>query len=141
MSQCYNSAVISAPVDAVWARISDFHDLSWAPEVVTKLDVVGDENGSTPGAGRVLNDAFRETLVSVDGEAKTFSYSIDDGPGPLSKNNVSNYVGTVTLYPITEDDTTFIEWTSTYTSPDDAAVSDFCNPIYHALLASLKSQF
>ena len=141
MGKCYNSAVIGAPVETVWERISDFHDLSWAPEVVAKLDPVGGKNGKTPGAKRVLNDLFHETLLSIDGDFKTFSYSIDDGPGPVSKDSVSDYVGTVRLHPVTDDDTTFIEWESSYGSRDDGAVGDFCNPIYQALLTSLKSQF
>ncbi|NQT92001.1 MAG: SRPBCC family protein [Lentisphaerae bacterium] len=141
MSKCYNTAVINAPVDTVWERIGNFHDLGWAPDVITKLDAVGDADGSTPGAKRVLNDAFHETLLSVDGELKTFTYSIDDGPGPVSKDSLVDYVGTVKLYAVTENDTTFIEWASTYSSPNDEAVGEFCNPIYRALLASLKSGF
>jgi hypothetical protein len=141
MGKCYNSAVINAPVETVWERISDFHDLSWAPEVITKVDAVGGINGKTPGAKRVLNDLFHETLISIDAELKTFSYGIDDGPEAVSKDSVSDYIGTVRLHPITDNDTTFIEWESTYSSPDDGAVGDFCNPIYQALLTSLKNQF
>ena len=39
-------------------------------------------------------------------------YSIDDGPGPLAKDQVENYVGILKLVPVTADDTTFAEWTS-----------------------------
>ncbi len=141
MGKCYNSAVVNAPVETVWERISDFHDLSWAPDAITKVDVVGDKNAKTPGTKRVLNGAFHEALISIDEDLKTFSYSIDDGPEPVSKESVSDYIGTVRLHPITDDDTTFIEWESTYSSPDDDAVAEFCNPIYRTLLTSLKKQF
>ena len=141
MGKCYNSAVINAPIETVWQRINDFHELRWAPEVITKVNPVGDKNGKTPGAKRVLNDLFHETLISIDEDLKTFSYSIDDGPEPVSKDSVSDYVGTVRLHPITDNDTTFIEWESSYSSRDDGAVGDFCNPVYQALLTSLKGQF
>ena len=139
MGSCYNSTVVNVPVEKVWDTIKDFHDLSWAAGVITKLDVVGDKGGSEIGARRFLNDAFTETLVAVNEDEFTFSYSIDDGPEPLSKDSVSNYLGTVCLYPVTDSDGTFIEWTSSFESGDDQAVIEFCNPIYAALLGALKS--
>ena len=125
----------------MWNAIKDFHDLSWATGVIEKLEKVGDVDGKTPGAKRVLNDAFHETLLSIDDAEKVLTYSIDDGPGPVSAASVENYVGTVRVYPVTDDDTAFVEWQSTYESPDDTAVSEFCNPIYHALLSALKNSF
>lgn len=141
MGKCYNSSVINASINKVWETINDFHNLSWADKVVTKVDAVGDVPGNEAGAKRILNDAFHETLLSVDSNNYTFTYSIDDGPGPVSKNSVSNYVGKITLHPITDSGLTFIEWISTYESDNDSAVGDFCNPIYAGLLSSLKSKF
>lgn len=141
MGRCYNSAVIEAPCEKVWQAIRDFHDLGWAPGVVTRVDTQGDLKGDQIGAKRILNDAFHETLLTLDDDERTFSYSIDDGPEPVSKDSVSNYIGAVRVAPITDSDTTFIEWQSTYESPDDTAVGDFCNPIYVALLDALKQHF
>ena len=90
---------------------------------------------------RVLNEAFHETLLSADSKNFSFTYSIDDGPGPVSKDSVSNYVGKVSLYPVTDSGKTFVEWISTYESDSDSVVGDFCNPIYTGLLGSLKSRF
>ncbi len=139
MGNCYNSTVVAVPREKVWDTIKDFHDLSWADPVITKLDIIGDKSGSEIGAKRFLNDAFYETLVSVNEYEYTFTYSIDDAPEPLSKDSVSNYLGVVRLYPVTDSNGTFIEWTSSFESGDDQAVSDFCNPIYAALLGALKS--
>ena len=141
MGNCYNSTVVNAPREKVWDSIKDFHNLSWAEPVITKVDVIGEKAGHEIGAARLLNDAFLETLVSVNKDEYTFTYSIDDGPEPLSKDAKLNYFGTVRLYPVTDSNTTFVEWTSTYESNDDQAVADFCNPIYAALLGALKSFF
>ena len=141
MGKCYNSTTINAPSDKVWDAIKDFHDMSWAAGVITSVEKDGTIGGDTPGAMRLLNEAFHETLLSFDEEGKTFSYSIDDGPEPLTERSVCNYTGTVKVHPITSDNTTFVEWRSKYDTNDDQAVADFCNPIYEALLSALKAYF
>jgi hypothetical protein len=133
--------VIDAPAGDVWAVLRNFHDLGWAPEVVTKVEAVGGREADQIGARRILNDAFHETLLSLDDRGRTLSYSIDDGPGPVSKEAVRNYVGRVSARPVTLDGRTFVEWESTYDSPDDASVGDLCNPIYQALLRALQAHF
>ena len=138
---CYNSTTVNAPIETVWKTIRNFHALPWATGVIESVKVVGDIASDQPGAKRILNDAFHETLTAIDDQEFTFSYSIDDGPEPISKTTVSNYIGKVRLLPVTDENTTFVEWTSTYTSNAPAAVSDFCNPIYTALLAALKRHF
>lgn len=138
MGSCYNSVTINAPADKVWAVIRNFHDLAWATGVVDKADVVGDVSGDQVGAKRVLNDAFHETLRSVNPSDRSFTYSIDDGPGPVAKDAIKNYLGSVKVFPITADDASFVEWASTYDSLDSGAVGDLCNPIYQALLGAMK---
>lgn len=136
MGNCYNKIEINSPIGTVWDTISDFYDMSWAPGVITSVTTEGDKSGKEPGAKRVLNGAFHETLREVDADAFTFSYSIDDGPGPISKSAVDKYVGVVKL---TESDNgTLVEWSSTYESENDKEVADFCNPIYVALLSALN---
>lgn len=138
---CYNSAVVNAKPGKVWDTLKDFHDLSWSKNVVENVEAVGEKSGTEPGAKRVLNGAFHETLLSVDDESKTFSYSIDDGPGAVSKDNVSGYVGSVTVYPVTDAGTSFVEWKSDWESEKEESVAELCNPIYHALLQDLKAHF
>jgi hypothetical protein len=137
---CYNSTVVQAPIEDVWKIIANFHDLSWAAPAITKLEVIGDTPGDRVGAGRVLNDLFHETLTILDPENYTFSYQITDGPEPISKETVTNYIGKVRLLPVTDENATFVEWTSTYESDKPDAVAEFCNPIYVALLAALKER-
>lgn len=136
MGKCYNKIEIKAPVNKVWETIRDFHDLSWAPDVVSSVGKVGDKNGNEIGARRILNDVFHETLTELDAASLSFSYRIDDGPGPVASDAVSNYIGRVKL---TASDTgCLVEWSSTFQSENESEVADFCNPIYMALLNSLN---
>ncbi|WP_447971396.1 SRPBCC family protein [Nitrospira sp. M1] len=141
MGNCYNSVIVNASCETVWKVLREFHDLSWAAGVVTQVEKVGEVDGDQVGAQRILNGAFHETLVLIDDRERTFMYRIDDGPGPVSKSAVNNYIGAARVLPITENDTAFVEWQSTYDSPNDTAVGELCNPIYQALLNSLKKHF
>lgn len=141
MGKCYNSIVVDAPCEKVWETIRKFHDLSWAAGVVAGVEIKGDLKGDQIGAKRIINDAFHETLLTLDDDRRTFSYSIDDGPDPLAEGTFSNYVGSVAVSPVTENNTTFVEWQSTYESANDSAIADLCNPIYVALLGAMKRHF
>lgn len=141
MGHCYNSTILSAPIETVWETINDFHQLSWGEPVINKVEKVGDLSGEQIGAKRILNNAFHETLLSLSPNTYEFSYRIDDGPGPVAKDAVTNYIGRVKLSPVTDSNETFIEWSSAFESSSDSEVSDFCNPIYIGLLAALKSHF
>ena len=135
---CYCSTVVEAPIEDVWAVLRKFRDLSWAPGVVTSVDGEGDPE--KPGATRVLNGAFHETLQELDDDAHRFRYSIDDGPGPVAKDQVAGYVGTVQAYPVTDSGKTFVVWTSKWDSGGEGA-GEFCTPIYQAALQALNAHF
>ena len=137
MGKTFQSITINAPVDKVWDAISDFSDMSWSPNVVTDFKVVGSAGGKEIGAGRVLNNAVHETLISFDNERRTFSYTIDDGPSPISKDDVKNYVGTVRVQPASEGNGTLVEWSSRWEDNNEAAY-EFCHGIYVALLDDMK---
>ncbi len=139
MGKTYQSTVVNAPVETVWNAISNFHDLWWAPNVITGVDIVGDAGPREVGAGRVLNGVFQETLRTLDAADRTYTYSIDDGPPPVSASDVSNYVGRVVVRPVTEGGGgTFVEWSSSWDRNDEAA-AEFCHGIYVALLGELKA--
>ena len=137
---CYNSTVVSAPAERVWQAFRNFHDMSWAPGVINSVEAVGRISGDSVGASRVLNGVFHETLLAVDDESRTLEYTIDDGPDAVSKGNVQGYVGKVRVLPVTDDGSTFVEWTSSWTSGGDGVI-EFCDPIYRALLNDLKQHF
>ncbi len=148
MGKCYNSIVVNAPADEVWQALRNFHDMSWAPNVVTGIDAVGDFRADQIGARRVLNGVFQETLLGLNDLERELVYSIDDGPGAVSREAVSNYVGRVSVKPVTAgigagngQTAAFVQWTSSYDSADDSAVGELCNPIYQALLQALQQHF
>lgn len=140
MPRTYQSIVVNAPADLVWAKLRNFHELSFAPQVVTKLERVGDKAGDQIGAQRILNGAIHETLLALDEKNKELRYSIDDGPSPISKGEVERYVGSVRVRPVTEDGASFVEWWSQWDATGDAAVA-FCHPIYVSLLRALRDSF
>ncbi|WP_019029802.1 SRPBCC family protein [Colwellia piezophila] len=137
MGKCYKNIEINAPIATVWQKMANFHDMSWAEGVITSLVVVGQASGTEVGAKRILNDAIHETLISLDANNYTFSYAIDDGPGPLAKLSVDNYLGVVKLSESTTG--TLVEWSSSFTSATESEVTEFCDPIYMALLGALKN--
>ncbi len=134
---CYNSVTVSAPVDKVWETLRNFHDMSWGD---IQVEAVGDAGATEIGAKRILNGAFHETLLTFDDEERTFSYSITDGPDAVSKDNVQGYIGEVRVFPVTDDNSTFVLWASRWDS-SGGGVQEFCDPIYQALLGALKSHF
>ena len=137
MGNTHQTIEIAASPDKVWANIRDFHDLSWAPNVITSVDSVGEKSGDEVGASRVLNGVFQETLLTLEEETRTFTYSIDDGPSPISKDDVKNYVGRVTVQQAEEGDGTLVDWSSSWQDNNEAA-AEFCHGIYAALLQDMK---
>ena len=138
---CYNSIVIKAPADEVWEAIKNFHDMSWSEHVVTKVEKASDQSGEEIGAKRIVNEAFHETLLSIDHETKKVTYSINHGPGVLSKENVKGYVGELTVFPVSDDNTSFVLWTTDWESTVEGDVAEFCNPIYRGLAARYEKSF
>lgn len=58
--------------------------------MITSVEVIGDRGAAEVGARRKLNNAFEETLTVFDEQGRTFSYSIDDGPGPPARSRTTS---------------------------------------------------
>jgi len=140
MPKTFQSIVVKAPINTVWDKIKNFHDMSWTPNVITSCEAVGDVAGTEVGAKRILNQAFHETLTELNLEAHTIKYAIVDGPSPVSKDDVKNYIGVVQLKPDADSDSTLVEWSSSWESNSEDAV-EFCHGIYVALLNDLAASF
>ena len=137
MTKTYQSITIDAPLEKVWSTIRDFHDMTWAPNVITNLEKSGDLPGDTVEAKRKLNGVFEETLAAIDDAERTFSYRITNGPSPLSRAEVKNYIGRVVVKPVPEGNGTFVEWSSSWENRDER-IYEFCHGIYVALLEDMK---
>ncbi len=113
MATAYASIILKAPVQAVWNLVRDFNGLpSWAPAIAKSkiengldADVVGCVRSFTTKDGAHI----RERLLMLDDAKYTFTYNFEKPAFP-----VKNYVATIRLYPVTQTDETFAEWSATF---------------------------
>lgn len=88
---------IAAPADKVWARIGNFHDMSWHPAVAS----TSGNGGSTADATRVLvlkgegKPTIEEALKKHDAEGMSYAYKITKVD--VAVLPVSNYASTLAV--------------------------------------------
>lgn len=140
MGSTYQSTVVEAPAEEVWGVLRDFHDLSWAVDVVESCEALGPLAAHEVGARRRLNGVFEETLRELSDLDRRLRYSIDEGPSPVSSSDVREYVGTVRVRPVTDSGASFVEWSSRWYGNEEEA-AEFCHGIYVALLQALERHF
>lgn len=140
MPKVYNSIIVAASIERVWSRICDFHEFSWAPSVIVSCEKVGEGDGYTIGAKRLLNGLFLDTLIAYSAIEKRMMYSMDEGPPPVSSREIHEYVGNLHLLPLTADNTTFVEWSGSWEAGTPAAV-EYMNKVYRFLLCDLAAEF
>jgi NADPH:quinone reductase-like Zn-dependent oxidoreductase len=116
MLRVTRSAIIDAPIDAVWAVLRDFnsHD-AWHPAVADST-IENGERADQVGCVRNfhLRDGshVREQLLALSDEEHVSTYCILDATVPLQR-----YVATVTLKRVTDGERTFWHWQSTFETP------------------------
>ena len=137
MGTTYNSTVVDAPIEKVWATVRNFYDLAWTQMNLT-VKAVNDLKPDQIGASRIINDVFHETLTDLNDFERSFAYHMTDGPDAVAKDKVKSFYGKLQLFAITDEDKTYALWTTTYDAPDNSAVGEFVNPIYQAALKGLK---
>lgn len=113
MARVYVSSVISAPAIKVWARVRDFNGLpNWHP-AIAESRIENGEPADKVGCIRAFalrnGDRLREQLLGLSDYDMFCTYSILDSPMPLT-----NYVATLRLTPITDQERTFIEWSADF---------------------------
>jgi hypothetical protein len=121
MARVYVSSVIAAPAARVWARVRDFNGLpNWHPAIAESRIENGepaDKVGCIRNFSLRNGDRLREQLLGLSDYDMFCTYSILDSPMPLT-----NYVATLRLTPITDQDRTFIEWSAEFDcAPDKEA--------------------
>ena len=143
MARVYTSSVINASAARVWARVRDFNGLSnWHPAIAESRIENGepaDKVGCIRNFSLRNGDRLREQLLGLSDFDMFCTYSILDSPMPLT-----NYVATLRLTPITDQDRTFIEWSADFDcAPDKEAelVSSIGGGVFQGGFDALKRAF
>ena len=113
MARAYASAVIKAPIEAVWSLIRNFNGLpDWVPMVVDSKIEAGldpDVVGCVRSIHTVDGKHVREKLLTLDDVQHSFAYNFETPAYPIT-----NYIATVRLMPVTHTDQTFAEWEAVF---------------------------
>ena len=121
MAKVYRSTVLAAPADRVWRDLRDFNGLAnWHPSVVSSRIEKGhsaDKVGCVRNYQLKDGSQVREKLRSLSDYDYNFTSTILDSPMKLK-----DYVATLRLFPVTEGNRCFIEWTAEFDcAPDRVA--------------------
>ncbi len=129
---------LKVPADEVWKLIGGFNALpDWHP-AVEKSTTEGEGEGSVRRLSLAGGGTIVERLESVNDDERRYSYSIVDGPLP-----VSNYKATISVREQGDGTATVVEWSSEF-SPSGASESDaekVIQGIYDAGFENLKKIF
>jgi len=104
----YISAVIDAPIEAVWGIMRDFNGMpAYHPGIKHSLIEDGRPSYQIGCVRRLtLGEGFvREVLLCMDDRNCVFTYEIIEGTLP-----VRGYVAGVRLHRVTQGNRTFAEW-------------------------------
>ena len=143
MARVYTSSVINASAARVWARVRDFNGLSnWHPAIAESRIENGepaDKVGCIRNFSLRNGDRLREQLLGLSDFDMFCTYSILDSPMPLT-----NYVATMRLTPVTDQDRTFIEWSADFDCALDKEgelVSNIGGGVFQGGFDALKRAF
>ncbi|MEX2693105.1 SRPBCC family protein [Rhizobium mongolense] len=127
MARVYVSSVINAEASNVWARIRDFNALAkWHPRIRdSRIEdaLPADKIGCIRSIHLQNGDTIREQLVALSDYDLFYSYTMLEGPMPLS-----DYMATLRLTPVTDGARTFAEWSAEF-SCDPANETDLTNTL------------
>lgn len=142
MAQAHASAIIEAPVEAVWAAIRDFGALAaWHP-AIARSEIERGLDADVVGCIRVLTlkdgGMARERLMMLDDSRYDFTYNFETPAFPIE-----NYAATLELIPVTSGDRTFARWDASFDErPEDAGhyASLISDAVFAAGLAALATR-
>jgi len=130
-----HSLIIDAPVARVWSVLRNFGDLSWATDVGVEQSKLVKGVDQQIGSTRQLffdggSKWLLEDLLGLDDVTYTLRYNMHNvGPDTGSPAEswpmpflYHNYIGVITLKPITETDQTLASWAATTEATDPDAV-------------------
>jgi hypothetical protein len=141
-NKVWTSAVITGPVEEVWARMRDFAGMAaWHPDIA-KMHMLGGVRSDKVSGVRDFYFGpghLNEELLHLDDIARSFSYRINKSEMPWM-----NYVSGARLWPITETGETFAVWTGDWVaSPQDDLVlmPTTENEVYQKAFATLNAKY
>ncbi|MBV4482484.1 SRPBCC family protein [Pseudomonas khavaziana] len=127
---------IPAPADQVWQLIGGFNSLpDWLPFIAKSEPGEGGRvrHLTTADGGQIV-----ERLQSFDNVARTYSYTIEASPFP-----VSAYLATLQVEALTETSAK-VTWSGVFTpvaDTTDAAVEELFAGVYNGGLEALRGNF
>ena len=143
MTRVYISSVIDAPAADVWRVVRDFNALpDWTPFAVEsrieqnqRADQVGCiRNFRLKDGGRI-----RERLLALSDYDFAMAYGMLESPMA-----VENYVATLRLFPVTDGDRSYAEWSAEFDcSPDreTGLVAEIGRSVFLVGLKALQARF
>ena len=143
MTRVYVSSVIDAPAAEVWKVVRNFNALpQWTPFVAESRI---EHNAPPDQIGCIRNfrlkdgGLIRERLLALSDYDLSCSYSVLESP-----MGVENYVATLSLTPVTDGGSTFIEWQADFDCPherEDALKQQIGVNVFQAAFDALKQRF
>ncbi len=116
MAKVYRSTVLDAPAERVWRDLRDFNGLAtWHPLIgLSRIEKshAADKVGCVRNLQLKDGSRIREKLLSLSDYDFSCSSVILDSPMDLS-----DYVATLRLIPVTEGNRCFIEWSAEFECP------------------------
>jgi hypothetical protein len=143
MPHVYVSSVIPAPAAEVWRIIRDFNALpEWTPFVSdSRIEsaMASDQIGCIRNFRLKDGGVIREKLLALSDYDLSCTYAILE-----SQMEVSDYIATLSLTPVTETNATFAEWTADFLCPPDreaALVAQIGQGVFQTAFTALKQRF
>jgi hypothetical protein len=112
LAKSYYSVVLSHPAADVWSVIRPFDNYGWAG-VPGETIIEDGRRGDQVGAVRRFANGdklIRQILLAHSDQDRAYTYAFCDAP-PFP---VRNYIATIRITPVTEDDRAFVEWWATF---------------------------
>jgi hypothetical protein len=144
MARSYASTVIDAPAEEVWARIRNFNGLAdWHSGLVAQSEIEDGKAGDQVGGVRsfTLTDGthLRERLLAHSDSERSYTYNFEKTPF-----DVDDYCATIRVTPVTDGNTSFVEWWTTFDCDRDKVgywEGFFANEVFQGGLDALKGHF
>lgn len=143
MAKVFVSSIVDAPAADVWAVVRDFNGLpSWLPAAAESRI---EQNARADQIGCIRNfrlkdgGVIRERLLALSDYDFSQTYAILESP-----MGVEDYVATLRIFPVTDGDRSYAEWTAEFSCPlarEAELVNLIGRNVFLAGLKALQSRF